>query len=106
MKKASGMDCAIADRDAEIAMIMAMGSATAKEASKALVDENDGTVDRAMACLYDTKLQCNTCSSNAQPFCLQRTVVNDDDGISKPPTKSHSSPAPQDYTKATEGTGK
>jgi len=41
MKKASRLYDTTADRDAEIALIMAMGRASAIDASKAL-DENDG----------------------------------------------------------------
>jgi len=99
------MNDTIADRDAEIALIMAMGSASAKEASKAL-DENDGNVDRAMEQLYNVKLQYKTSSSNAQPSHLQSHDDNGDDGISKPLTKSDGSPAPAQYTDAREGTGK
>lgn len=56
MKKATTKDDIVADtcRDAEIAMIMGMGSATAEEAARAL-DENNGNVDRALAQLYGMK---------------------------------------------------
>jgi len=105
MKKATKMNDTTADRDAEIAMLMAMGSATVEEASQAL-NENDGNVDRAMEQLYDVKLQYKTSSSNAQPSHLQRHEDNCDDAISKPHTKSDGSPAPAQYTDAREGTGK
>jgi len=87
------MNDTIADRDAEIALIMAMGSATVEEASKAL-DENDGNVDRAMAQLYDTKpAQHRTNSTTAKPSYIQRHEDSSNNGIDKLPTKLERSPA-------------
>jgi len=81
------MNDTVADRDAEIAMIMAMGRATVKEASQAL-DENDGDVDLAMAQLYGMTPQYETISSSrAKSSRLRKQEDIDDEEILKPPAR-------------------
>jgi len=102
MKKSTAMNDTIADRDAEIAMIMSMGSATAEEASRAL-EENDGDVDCAMAQLYGTtpeEPRRVTRASRTKSSRLRQYEDNDDYDTSKPPTMP-----PPEYAAAIRGSG-
>ena len=73
-----------ADIDGNIALIMAMGSATADEAARAL-NENDGNVDRAMAQLYNgtTDEARQVENREARSVSARRSQYKDD--MDKPP---------------------
>jgi len=65
------MDDAVADRDAKLAKIVAMGTATVEEASRAL-EGNGGDVDRAIA-----QLDPESTLKKPSRFCQP---AGDDDG--------------------------
>lgn len=59
------MEDTVADTDAQIAMLMAVCSATADEATWA-IGESDGDVDIAMALLFDKATQSQSQGKNAE----------------------------------------